>query len=55
MHLAPLIILQKRLIRLISNADFLAHTEPLFKKIMSSNLEICISMYWRNTRISKRQ
>ena len=30
-HLQPLIILQKRAIRIISNAGFLDHTEPLFK------------------------
>ena len=30
-HLAPLVILQKRLIRVINKAQFLAHTEPLFK------------------------
>ena len=31
-HLAPLVTLQKKLIRLITHADFLAHTEPLFKE-----------------------
>ena len=31
-HLAPLITLQKKLITLITRADFLAHTEPLFKE-----------------------
>ena len=38
-HLQPLILLQKRAIRLISNAAFLANTEPLFKmqKIMKFN------------------
>ena len=30
-HLSPLFMLQKKLIRIINNADFLAHTEPLFK------------------------
>ena len=29
-HLHPLIILQKRSVRLISNASYLAHSEPLF-------------------------
>ena len=38
-HLQPLILLQKRAIRLISNAAFLANTEPLFKmqKILKFN------------------
>ena len=31
-HLHPLIILQKKLLRLITYSDFLAHTEPLFKR-----------------------
>ena len=30
-HLEPLVILQKRIIRIVTNADYYAHTEPLFK------------------------
>ena len=30
-YLLPLVILQKRLVRVINNTDYLAHTEPLFK------------------------
>ena len=30
-HLKPLIILQKKLIRVITNSDYLDHTAPLFK------------------------
>ena len=29
-HLTPLKLLQKKALRIISNADYLAHTEPLF-------------------------
>ena len=32
-HLTPLIKIQKRIIRNIARADFLAHTEPLFKDL----------------------
>ena len=38
-HLDPLIKSQKRLIRLITNSDFLAHTEPLFKELQILNIE----------------
>ena len=31
-HLEPLIIVLKRVIRLITNQDYLAHSSPLFKK-----------------------
>ena len=31
-YLTPLVILQKKMIRIINNADYLAHTGPLFKK-----------------------
>ena len=31
-HLKPLFIIQKRIIRIIADADYLAHTTPLFKK-----------------------
>ena len=30
-HLSPLVMLKKKLIRIINNAEFLAHTEPLFR------------------------
>ena len=32
-HLEPLVILQKRIIRIISGAEYLAHTSPLFKSL----------------------
>ena len=32
-HLDPITKLQKRVIRIISNLDFLAHTDPLFKQL----------------------
>ena len=32
-HLDPITKLQKRVIRIISNSDFLAHTDPLFKQL----------------------
>ena len=38
-HVDPLIKAQKRLIRLITNSDFLAHTEPLFKQLHILNIE----------------
>ena len=31
-HLNPLVLIQKRIIRLIAGAEFLAHTTPLFKE-----------------------
>ena len=31
-HLMPLVTLQKRILRIINNSEFLAHTNPLFKK-----------------------
>ena len=30
-HMKPLIVLQKRAIRIINNAEYLAHTDPLFR------------------------
>ena len=47
----PLFILQKRMIRLISNADFLEHTNPLFFRLKILKLEdiyryfMCIHMH----------
>ena len=38
-HLIPLLRIHKRIIRNIARADFLAHTEPLFKKLGLLNLE----------------
>ena len=38
-HLDPVIKLQKRLIRLITNSDFLAHTQPLFKQLQILDIE----------------
>ena len=32
-HLNPLIILQKRIVRLMTNSSYLAHTRPLFSKL----------------------
>lgn len=37
-HLDPLIKIQKRVIRIISSAPYLAHTEPLFNKLKLLNL-----------------
>lgn len=37
-HLKPLITIQKRIIRTIADAEFLAHTSPLFKKLKLLNL-----------------
>ena len=37
-HLKPLITIQKRIIRTIADAEFLAHTSPLFKKFKLLNL-----------------
>ena len=37
-HLDPLIKVQKRVIRMISNSDFLAHTYPLFKNLQILDL-----------------
>ena len=41
-HLKPLIIIQKRIIRIIADADYLAHTTPLFKKL---NLLKLVDLY----------
>ena len=38
-HLDPLVKSQKRIIRLISNSDFLAHTLPLFKELKLLNID----------------
>ena len=38
-HLTPLIRIQKRIVRNIARAEFLAHTEPLFKRLGLLNLE----------------
>ena len=32
-HVRPLTIMQKKLIRVLTNSEFLAHTEPLFKRL----------------------
>ena len=37
-HLNPLITIQKRIVRTIADADYLAHTPPLFKKLNLLNL-----------------
>ena len=37
--LKPLVIIQKRLIRIITNSDFLAHTLPLFQRTKILNLD----------------
>ena len=37
-HLDPIIKLQKRCVRLISNSDYLAHTAPLFKQLRLLNI-----------------
>lgn len=41
-HLKPLIIKQKAIIRIISNANFLQHTDPLFKNLcLLKFMDIC--------------
>ena len=37
-HLLPLFRLQKKIIRIITNSDYFAHTQPLFKESSSLNL-----------------
>ena len=32
-HLNPIVILQKRIVRTLTNSDFLAHTQPLFHQL----------------------
>ena len=50
-HLLPLFRLQKKIIRIISNSDYFAHTQPLFKETNSlklfdiNKLQIGIYMY----------
>ena len=60
-HLLPLIRLQKKIIRIITNSDYFAHTQPLFKetgtlKVFDINkLQISVFMYKKiksNTHIS---
>ena len=41
-HLKPLIIIQKRIVRAIADADYLAHTSPLFKRF---NLLKLVDLY----------
>ena len=55
-HLDPLIKSQKRLIRLLTNSEFLAHTEPLFKQLQLLNIEnlrrYCLAIYfYKNQRL----
>ena len=38
-HLQPLIKMQKRIIRIITNSDYFAHTEPLFAETRILNIE----------------
>ena len=38
-HLNPLIKVQKRIVRLLCDSDFLAHTQPLFKQLNLLNIE----------------
>ena len=38
-HLNPLFILQKRIVRTLTNSDYLAHTLPLFKQLNILSLE----------------
>ena len=38
-HLKPLITVQKRIIRIIAGADYLAHTTPLFRKFNILNID----------------
>ena len=49
-HLDPLIKSQKRIIRLLTNSDFLAHTAPLFQQLKLLNIEelrkYCLAIYF---------
>ena len=38
-HLYPLLIAQKKIVRIISNVDYLEHTRPLFKNLNLLNLK----------------
>lgn len=38
-HLSNLIVMQKKLVRIMTNSAFLAHTEPLFKRLAILKLE----------------
>jgi hypothetical protein len=47
-HLLPLIKLQKKIIRLINNEQYLAHTDPLFYKSKILKIEDVHTFYWQN-------
>ena len=38
-HLDPLIKTQKRIVRLLTHSDYLAHTQPLFHQLRLLNIE----------------
>jgi hypothetical protein len=38
-HLQPLFLLQKKIIRIVTNSDYLAHTDPLFRQTSILKLE----------------
>ena len=50
-HLDPLVLIQKRIIRIIAGAEFLAHTSPLFKEFRVLKFDdifiysVCIYMF----------
>ena len=53
-HLKPLTLIVKRIVRNIARADFLAHTEPLFKDLKIFNVEntrkLALGMYYFKNR-----
>ena len=52
-HLLPLLRIQKKIIRIVTNSAFLAHTKPLFKKLELLNLfdlnKLQIGLYMYST------
>ncbi len=56
-HLYPLIVLQKKAIRILTNSDYLSHTAPLFKKLniltlsQQYKLKLCLFMFKYNNQL----
>lgn len=51
-HIKPLILLQKKIVRIICGSDFLAHTTPLFKELKILKIPD-IHKYMLGTRMYK--
>ena len=53
-HMKPLTLILKRIIRNIARADFLAHTEPLFRELKILNIEstrkLALGIYYFKNR-----